>query len=313
MNTMCVANQSCALIFPGQSTCPVDGSAPRLPFPIPFGRCTCDEDGKWWPTAENWCATVVVTDPTGSGIYTLYQCPISTNATSRRVQSLRSWSPVEPDYDCQQQGTDSYLLSDNCIGLRGGQAATPLSSFCGHTGLIAQVADDGDAVPVLPIPCELAPLCPNSVIHPSRTEGRDRLDQSCCTGNPDSHYITQIGLDTSRQATSFCKSTSTASGGEPAGCPVRTTADGWRGCACLDERGQVNSEQTCTVECTPPECPLPESGVIPPTPERWLTSEVPKSQGPETPPVAAMAKRSVAELTLLLFAYLAFCGHHWHR
>lgn len=288
-NTKCLTNQSCVLVYPGQTGCPEEGSSASVPFPVPFNRCQCDRDGLWWPTAANQCGIAVVTDPTGSGFFSLFQCPDST-CTLEKCVEVAVWSPMLATFPCQTVGADSFALSDSCTGLRGADGSrAPLSAFCGHNGVVAKAADDGVTVPLLPIDCELAPQCPYSVLSTSRGGGGDRLEQSCCTGNPDSFIESEKGLSTREQAPAFCAGVATGGGtnvlataDSVAGCPVRTSAPGWKGCACVDDRGLVSGNRVCTVECIPPACPLPEDGVIPATPEQWLTSKVPHSQGPET-------------------------------
>merc|ERR1712060_285995 len=97
------------------------------------------------------------------------------------------------------------------------------------------------------------------------------LAQSCCTGN---QYSLIPG--TFQQAPGFC------AGVSDDGCLVATVAPGWKGCACLDASGMPVTDHVCTVECVPPQCPLPYTG-LDPTPAEWVTSAVPKQMFPPDP------------------------------
>merc|ERR1719419_2003780 len=100
------------------------------------------------------------------------------------------------------------------------------------------------------INCVLAPQCPASVL------GNTRLGQSCCKGNLYSSQVTEYGSKDG-QAPGFC------SEGLPPGqeCTVTSTGPGWRGCSCLNAQGQPRSDRQCTVECTAPDCKMPEGGI----------------------------------------------------
>lgn len=280
-NTVCLANKSCVLVFPGQDGCPsTSGNGPDTPFVVPFGECQCDVDGKAWPTAPNQCARVIVVKAEGTGLFQLQQCT-SPRCEPETCSFLAEWSPMEEAFKCRQQGADSMLLSDGCSDLPSALPTSAKSALCLHPGLVAmkdQMATAWDSST-----CELAPRCPESVLDETR------LDQTCCTGNRLSNPLTEWGPNTAEQAPGFCTLAAAAasaaltpgSGGGSAsgsgkfGCNVISSAPGWRGCACLDANGLPDAQRTCTVECEPPDCPLPEKGIRS-TPQTWLTSEVPE-------------------------------------
>jgi len=80
------------------------------------------------------------------------------------------------------------------------------------------------------------------------------------TGGPDAFLKLRVDLES--------KSTSDD-------CAVRTDAPGWTGCACMDRNGLPKEDRVCTVDCTRDECSAANGG-IPPTPERWKTSDIPE-------------------------------------
>jgi hypothetical protein len=265
-NTKCLLNESCALIFPGQTGCPAADQGSLKPFVVPFGRCTCDVGGLLWPTNPGACANLRVKMPSGSGIYTLEVCKTTTCEPSSCV-TLAAWPPTVRPFVCETRGVDSVLLDDGCVllnSLIGGRSG--MSSLCGHPGM--QAIDPKGREQQFPPPCELAPKCPESVL------GNTRLEQSCCDGNEYSHPLTAWGREHDTRAPGFCSVSATSFG-----CPVITSGPGWRGCACLDQDGVPENHRICTVECNPPDCPLPANGIIRATPEEWLTSQVPQELG----------------------------------
>merc|ERR1719356_565765 len=79
--------------------------------------------------------------------------------------------------NCTIKGPDSFLLSDGCkLQDVTTNRLFPFSSWCEHPGMVARARDMKGGVPSLPLLCELAPRCPQSVM-----EGR--LAQTCCSGN----------------------------------------------------------------------------------------------------------------------------------
>lgn len=95
MNTHCLSNASCALVYSDQKGCPGDtSSSPRLPFIVPMQRCVCDVNGDYWPTAPGSCAKLKVTMPDGSSLFTLLRCSTTACEDSSCVE-LMSWAPQE--------------------------------------------------------------------------------------------------------------------------------------------------------------------------------------------------------------------------
>jgi len=261
-NSICLSNASCGVVFPGQAACTESEVAtPQVPFIVPFGICACDDgSGLQWKTAPGNCAKVFVSL---AGQYALQECTTRTCEASS-CTTVAEWLPFRPDqnsnkFECTRVGADTVTLSDGCKARDTG--AVTDSALCGHPGMIAsRVVSSGDFAVV----CQLAPRCPESVL------GGTRLDQSCCNGNLYSHPISEAGKTTGATALGFC-SIDLQPGEE---CTVRSIGPGWRGCSCLNGKGQPRPERQCTVECEPPACPLPRGG-IPRTPEAWLTSAVP--------------------------------------
>jgi hypothetical protein len=293
MNTKCLSDESCALIYPGQAGCPKQDAGSTIPFVVPFGTCACDQGGEWWPTSPNYCAKMEVTLPHGTGEYALYQCK-DANCSADSCTFMAVWSPsmqVTTSYSCQLQGENAVMLSDGCtvVDPRAG-GPLPLTAWCPHVGTIpnksmgyASHASVDQLAAQLPLECELAPKCPESVLSDSR------LAQSCCFGTAYSHDYDENGVVNKEvRAMPFCYNASgdviNGTHNEPYGlansdCPVLSSAPGWRGCACLDIHGYRVASKTCTVECTAPDCPLPEGGVKP-TPDEWVTSAVPDQVKP---------------------------------
>jgi len=288
LNTVCIGNASCALIYPGQTGCSTASSSPKVPFVVHFGRCVCDTAGRQWPTAPGMCSKVDV--DRASGKISLHLCKAASASRPAcepaSCSRLAEWLPGTDS--CKWRGSDAFLLSDECTVL---DSILPVevgpSPLCGHDGLLARLdgtlAENEPAAKHLaerPLVCELAPRCPESV------QGKTRLDQSCCYGTPTSHPLTEWGKNVNLQAPGFCSvlptqpppvqnSTSRASEAHPGPsqvCAVRVAAPGWQGCACLGPRGIPIAGRVCTVDCVPPDCPLPPGGIAPPLQE-WLTSE----------------------------------------
>mmetsp|Transcript_68714 Transcript_68714/g.119378 ORF Transcript_68714/g.119378 Transcript_68714/m.119378 type:complete len:390 (-) Transcript_68714:78-1247(-) len=281
-NTKCLANASCALIFSGQKGCPETGSgSTKVPFVVPFDKCICDTDGLYWPTAPGMCAYLEVTMRRGTGMYALKQCR-SSSCSPETCSQIAMWSPIYDKFTCSIRGTDSYTLSDGCTVDGGFLPPNTMSALCGHAALTAKLPP-GLAVSY-PITCELAPRCPESVL------GVTRLEETCCQGFTYSHPLTEWGRNEEIPAPGFCSKQQTGMK-EEFGCQVRTSAPGWRGCACLDDQGLVEHDYVCTVECIPPDCPLPDGGVRP-TPEKWLTSQVPAQLFPPDRSVYLQATNS---------------------
>lgn len=325
-NTRCLRSTSCAMIFPAQNGCPAtDGSGTLSPLVVPFNKCVCDSAGRFWPTAPNMCATLVLDKPGGTGIYTLRQC-WAKNCDPKSCLDIGSWSPemVNPatpaewskpkPFACGRWGSDSLALSNDCKLLDDmlpGQK--PYDSLCGHPGMRAKK-------PIMGVPiahhedCELAPKCPSSVLD------KARLAESCCEGTDYSNPLEAWGKNVKVRAPGFCSmANKVKSAMSPTGasnpslvagiqangqeCLVRTEGPGWRGCSCLDERGLPDVRLICTVECEPPDCARPDGG-IPKTPEDWLTSEVPQFLFPPDKSKMLQAARTAALPQLTMFAAL---------
>jgi hypothetical protein len=235
------------------------GVTPQVPFLVPFGICACDDGtGLQWKTAPGKCARVFTSI---TGQYTLQKC-VSRTCEASSCTTVAQWLPFSQQnqkFECFRIGADTVSLSDGCKATDTG--AVTDSALCGHPGMIASRTVSSEDFAVV---CQLAPQCPESVL------GGTRLDQSCCNGNLYSRPISEAGKSASATAQGFC-SASLKPGQE---CTVRSIGPGWRGCSCLNARGQPITDRQCTVECKPPACPLPGGG-IPRTPEAWLTSAVP--------------------------------------
>jgi len=284
----CLAEGSCGMIFPDSPECNLVANVGiRVPFVIPYDKCVCDQDGSKWPTANGWCATIRF----AQSYYRMFQCKSSTCGMSSCTE-IASWSPMSRNlslaggYPCRIYGFDALMLSDGCAALSDMTGGNPSpSSFCGHAGTIAKVSSLGqDGQLAVPEKCQLAPQCPSNVL------STVRLEQTCCSGTAFSNALSAEGFDTKEQAPAFCdlggpppllgRGTTTA--GPTGACAVRTSAPGWRGCACMDSRGLPMEDKVCTVECVPPDCPLPDGGNIPTTPENWITAPVPRQPPGQT-------------------------------
>eukprot|EP00927_Polykrikos_kofoidii_P035085 TRINITY_DN29657_c0_g1_i1.p1 TRINITY_DN29657_c0_g1~~TRINITY_DN29657_c0_g1_i1.p1 ORF type:complete len:451 (+),score=59.47 TRINITY_DN29657_c0_g1_i1:189-1541(+) len=196
-NTMCVENNSCALIYTSQKGCPADSmTASRLPFVVPFNSCSCDVDGKFWPTAVGMCAAVDL-DPQGTGFYRLLQCRTNACDLAKCVELAR-WSPLYVPYNCEIGAVDSYVLSDGCV-LEGATGGPPsMAAYCGQVGLIPTTSEEEKTAMTLPLNCTVAPECPQSVLRDAR------LEQTCCRGTMFSNPMEDFGLDKTYQAPGFC-------------------------------------------------------------------------------------------------------------
>ncbi|CAJ1363907.1 unnamed protein product [Effrenium voratum] len=292
MNTVCLSKTACSAIYPGEDTCNFAASnGVGVPFPVPFGRCVCDDgSGRFWPTAPGKCARVVIKFAAGIGEYEVQQCSRGCDDAATFVclfdwmrlaeatcAPLALWPPNISQshyndvlFQCKLAGEDSVQLLDNCDDVT--SQLTP-SSFCGHTGFTA-TSSIYDALGDLPVDCELAPRCPASVLETTR------LEQSCCFGTPWSMKLDSLGQELDQSASGFCQmvmqadlNESNSSVTSSFDCLVKTSAPGWSGCACLDSSGFLQAGRTCTVKCEQPDCNLPEDGIRP-VPTGWLSSEV---------------------------------------
>mmetsp|Transcript_92985 Transcript_92985/g.165358 ORF Transcript_92985/g.165358 Transcript_92985/m.165358 type:complete len:398 (-) Transcript_92985:194-1387(-) len=281
-NTVCLSKNACGAIHASEENCKhLPGSGKTYPFILPFGRCLCDDGtGRFWPTAPGKCAQITVIYPTGSGQYEVQMCT-STTCEPETCSPLATWEHVldqtaeNLSFPCTRKGEDSIQLLDDCEELTRRQTA---SALCGHAGFEA-VGTVFDSLGTYPLDCELAPRCPASVL-PSR------LQESCCEGNLWSRQMVEAG-EAAEVAPGFCRMVRPAvevddgngSNGsntttpEPYSCLVRTNNPGWTGCACVDEYGQTQVGQTCTLTCEEPGCRLPAEG-IPPVPTAWQSTEV---------------------------------------
>mmetsp|Transcript_41789 Transcript_41789/g.75856 ORF Transcript_41789/g.75856 Transcript_41789/m.75856 type:complete len:362 (-) Transcript_41789:32-1117(-) len=247
--TKCLATDACAVIFAGSDSCPaVDiASMLREGFVIGFDTCQCDTDGIQWSSAPSACAKLEVD---AGGSYQLWQCTDSTCAAASCFL-LASWSPLSDSFDCQTRGGDSFLLSESCP-----LASRSQQDICGHPGYVT--ANPGSSFGE---DCEVAPMCPNSVLS-------NRLAESCCAGTEFSNTV-ENGLELDERAPGFCTR-------DGASCLVVVNGPGWSGCACMDDEGSTLQDYVCTMECEAPECDAPLGGsTIPTTPTSWQTSEVP--------------------------------------
>lgn len=308
MNTHCLSNASCALVYSDQKGCPGDtSSSPRLPFIVPMQRCVCDVNGDYWPTAPGSCAKLKVTMPDGSSLFTLLRCSTTACEDSSCVE-LMSWAPQEYPFTCKSYGTDSFVIRDVCTATQGTAASkggAPMGALCGHPGEIPRPVTRESPL-TFPVTCDLAPKCPESVL------GDTRLEQTCCFGTELSHPLQQGGApNTKLQAPGFCQppipTTDPNASEVKTDCLVRSSAPGWKGCACLSEYGYPRPDRVCTVSCEPPHCPLPRSG-IPDTPPKWQTSTVPKQRMVTYPSVGAVSgtERIAARATIWLLLVIGF-------
>eukprot|EP00928_Gymnodinium_smaydae_P083343 TRINITY_DN6657_c1_g1_i1.p1 TRINITY_DN6657_c1_g1~~TRINITY_DN6657_c1_g1_i1.p1 ORF type:complete len:398 (+),score=74.26 TRINITY_DN6657_c1_g1_i1:75-1268(+) len=315
-NTQCLKELSCGMLYAGQNDCGASAGGATIPFLVPFDKCVCDRNGQFWNTAPDRCAIMKTHLPNGTGIFRMYMCPtLADCATPERSCSvLADWKPKELPYPCHAKGPDSFSLSNGCeLKDNATQRLLPFSAWCEHAGMVAKARDiPKGGVPTLPLQCELAPRCPESVL------GTSRLEQSCCAGNEYSHTLGEWGGKTGEAAPGFCRNAprhDSRTGNPNASdlsCPVQTAALGWTGCACLDDRGLPYDDFVCSVDCVPPLCPLPPDGIAP-TPTRWLTSLVPLQLKPAdrqtrlqlTSLTSAATQRSLPREFLLLLSLLA--------
>lgn len=243
-NMPCVANRSCALVYPGQVGCPA-AEHPNRPFVVPYGDCVCDQGGRHWKTAPDWCSSLKLNT---NGLFELKLCRSCNGGDGVECIPLATWS-ADKSFDCATRGADSFIFRDGCP-----ESWDP-TDICGHPALTVEFNRRADG-------CLLSPKCPESVL-PSN------LAESCCFGTYLSHPLTEWSYNPEEHAPGFC-------GGPPpheqGKCGVLVKAPGWSGCHCLNPFR--SDQRACTIECTPPDCPLPEEGLRP-TPNSWLTSEVP--------------------------------------
>lgn len=235
--------------------------------------------------------------PYGTGYFSVFKCD-NPNCTKESCRLLTRWSPslsYSPSYTCLSESEDSVLLSDGCdVRDPRTNLPMPMNVWCSHTGTVAQSIGftTGSLALELPLDCELAPMCPESVLADSR------LAQSCCYGSEHSHPYEEYGVNREEKAQPFCFNVSgtavyfngTISGGECVEGAVITSAPGWRGCACLDPYGYRG--KVCTVDCKPPDCPMPKAG-IKPTPDKWLTSVVSNQLQPGGQGIASTGSASL--------------------
>lgn len=273
MNTVCLGRQACAAVHPGQADCKHEPTAGRnTPFIFPFGRCVCDDGfGRYWPTQPGKCAQIVITKPEGAGYYEAQLCSTRTCEPSS-CSPMAEWpsifytTDVNMNFSCKTNGEDAVELVDDCQEVTRRQ--TP-STLCRHMGFTA-VGTVFDALGSAPIDCELAPRCPSSVLQ------NTRLAQTCCTGNIWAKQVLPGGQEGDKSAPGFCPMVN-AKGLGPnetslPECIVRTGADGWTGCACVNSFGQTLVGRTCTVSCESPRCVKPSEGIRP-VPAEWATAQ----------------------------------------
>lgn len=131
MNSACLSQKSCALIYPSQDSCDIGDAETYKPLVVPVEQCTCDHHGEVWATASDRCALVRATELTGLGRFVLYQCGDSSCDVSSCTELAR-WSPMRVPYGCKHLGTDAFVLSDDCSAM---SSMTLLSSH-GKQGVI---------------------------------------------------------------------------------------------------------------------------------------------------------------------------------
>eukprot|EP00438_Fugacium_kawagutii_P003345 Skav236153 [mRNA] locus=scaffold436:64532:65473:- [translate_table: standard] len=281
MNTVCLSKTSCGAIFPGEETCSmVPVGDVSVPFLLPFGRCVCDDGtGALWPTAPGLCGQVFIKFPNGIGIYEVQQCT-SRTCDQASCTTMASWMPdttqtVENvSFQCVTEGVDSIQLLDSCDLITD---QLPPTALCGHVGFVA-TSTIWTALGDAPVDCELSPSCPQSVLETTRPS------QSCCFGTHWSLQLNDQGEQTNATAPGFCPMVHLLAGDDIENsssnrsfdCIVTSSARGWTGCACLDDRGYPMAGWTCTATCEKPGCDLPPTGISP-VPTEWLTSQVASS------------------------------------
>lgn len=199
-NAYCLANTSCAAVYPGLDTCPIPGPTnpynnPQLPLVLPFGKCVCDDgNGFRWPTAAGKCARLRVEAEEGSGYFAVERCSTPT-CEPASCKVFATWAPITLrkavglQFNCQQTGSDSAALLDRCADAVG---TTPDSAFCGHPGLVNAALE---TTPDHILKCEVAPRCPASVL-------ATNLEESCCLG-ADQSFVLLNGSQRLRAA-GFC-------------------------------------------------------------------------------------------------------------
>lgn len=312
MNTVCLSQTACGVIYPGEETCSIAG----VPFLLPLGRCVCDDGtGAMWPSAPGLCAQVYIKFPDGIGIYEVQQCT-SRTCDQATCTTMASWMPnisqttENVSFRCVTEGgSDAIELVDKCDLIT--DQLSP-SALCGHVGFVA-TSTIWTALGDTPVDCELSPSCPESVLDTTRPA------QSCCFGTHWSLQLNAQGEETNLTAPGFCPMVHGLEGNESSNsnisnssnssfdCIVTSAARGWTGCACLDSRGYPKAGWTCTVTCERPWCNLPSEG-IPPVPSAWLSSEVASSllvdQGSHGKVASWAASRSCWLMRLLLWLLL---------
>lgn len=305
MNTVCVSEKACGVIYPGEERCElVPVGDVSVPFLLPMGRCVCDDGtGSLWPTAPGMCGRVHVKFPTGIGIYEAQQCTSRTCAEAT-CTTMASWTPDltqtqdNVSFQCITEGGDAVALVDDCDVIT--DQLSP-SALCGHVGFTA-TSTIWTALGDAPVDCELAPSCPESVLETTR------LAQSCCYGTLWSLRFDASGEETNESSMGFCPMVSLleANGSSDASnsseCVVISGAPGWTGYACLDARGHRKAGFTCTATCDKPLCNLPLDGIRP-VPSAWLSSEVMASLLIDKGKLASSAAslRSLIRCIMLLF------------
>lgn len=254
MNTVCLSQTACGVIYPGEETCSIAG----VPFLLPLGRCVCDDGtGAMWPSAPGLCAQVYIKFPDGIGIYEVQQCT-SRTCDQATCTTMASWMPnisqttENVSFRCVTEGgSDAIELVDNCDLIT--DQLSP-SALCGHVGFVA-TSTIWTALGDTPVDCELSPSCPESVLDTTRPA------QSCCFGTHWSLQLNAQGEETNLTAPGFCPMVHGLEGNESSNsnisnssnssfdCIVTSAARGWTGCACLDSRGYPKAGWTCTVTC----------------------------------------------------------------
>eukprot|EP00930_Biecheleria_cincta_P004677 TRINITY_DN105598_c0_g1_i1.p1 TRINITY_DN105598_c0_g1~~TRINITY_DN105598_c0_g1_i1.p1 ORF type:complete len:425 (+),score=50.45 TRINITY_DN105598_c0_g1_i1:38-1312(+) len=316
MNTVCLGRKACVAVHPGHSDCKHEPAAGRnTPFIFPFERCVCDDgSGRYWPTQPGKCGQIVIKKPEGAGYYEAQICssrtcePSSCNPMAE-WPSIAYTANVKLDIPCKTMGEDAVELVDDCDNVTARQTA---SNLCRHTGFTA-VGTVFDALGSTPIDCELAPRCPSSVLQDTR------LSQTCCTGNIWAKQVLPGGQEGQQSAPGFCPMVyAKALGPNETSLPkciVRTGADGWTGCACVNSYGQTSAGMTCTVSCEPPHCIAPSEGIRP-VPAEWATAQQDSHKlfpggGAELAKAVSSAQMRQPGLIRLLrlppVAFVAFC------
>lgn len=200
----------CGLISVGSKDC-----NPKAPKVAVYDSCTCDEDGKIWPSHAGKCFQFQSSNKEFKICDSCDSAKPSQGVGCVYYPKSRDITPGK----CVMVGiSDSYEYLDECKALPLGNACPP--------GRYRKTPPSS--------PCEMAPFCPTNVL-------KDRLYDTCCLGTPvylnstvnkpfcertNTVFKENIGLISNPIVKAQALEVSTT-------CAVDTTdGEGWSGCHC---------------------------------------------------------------------------------